>query len=449
MLNEPAGMDMSMQRSSLGRDGSLADVDDDLIPTAIVIKNIPFAVKKEQLVGLMTDMGLPLPYAFNYHFDNGIFRGLAFANFTSAEETQLVINALNHYELAGRKLRVEYKKMLPLQERERIEREKRIRRGQLEEQHRPLGPPGQLQNQASLSSLASGMVRNTPSPVNSRPEAHSFIPNLELEFARSSALAATVSIDFNDPMNLVLYTELVLFKRDFLRGDVMILPSTLTPAQRRVAHTIAHSLHLVHVSKGSGDDRAVHVYRTAEASASPPLGDMGNTNDHHRRALARSATTDLSDVRDAMSNTIVPRTSGFLGIAPDSPGGMLSSNLRNAKSFHDLRSWSPSPNQPSNPRFPDALMNGTTASNPNLTSTLPGLLSTNINRDRDDNPSLVNNFASLGLNGNFAPSSGSPLGSGNNRSPWDSHAGQSGQPPAPIGSNRTFSTAAGASTPTA
>ena len=48
--------------------------DDELIPTAIVIKNIPFAVKKEQLVQLMTELNLPLPYAFNYHFDNGVFR---------------------------------------------------------------------------------------------------------------------------------------------------------------------------------------------------------------------------------------------------------------------------------------------------------------------------------------------------------------------------------------
>ena len=94
-----------------------------MIPTAIVIKNIPFAVKKEQLVELMVNMNLPLPYAFNYHFDNGVFRGLAFANFTSPNETESVIQALNHMELSGRKLRVEYKKMLPLQERERIERE--------------------------------------------------------------------------------------------------------------------------------------------------------------------------------------------------------------------------------------------------------------------------------------------------------------------------------------
>ena len=143
----------------------LADGDDELIPTAIVIKNIPFAVKKEQLQGLMTDMHLPLPYAFNYHFDNGVFRGLAFANFTSAEETAIVIRSLNHMEINGRKLRVEYKKMLPATERERIEREKRERRGQLEEQHRPM-PPNQLQSQVSLSSLASHMQRNTPSPAS-------------------------------------------------------------------------------------------------------------------------------------------------------------------------------------------------------------------------------------------------------------------------------------------
>ena len=144
-----------------------ADPDDELIPTAIVIKNIPFAVKKEQLVQLMTEMNLPLPYAFNYHFDNGVFRGLAFANFTSADETAAVIENLNHFELQGRKLRVEYKKMLPLQERERIEREKRERRGQLEEQHRPMAT-AQLQTQASMSSLSSHVPNTSPSPVSAR-----------------------------------------------------------------------------------------------------------------------------------------------------------------------------------------------------------------------------------------------------------------------------------------
>jgi hypothetical protein len=54
--------------------------------------------------------------------------------------------------------------MLPLAERERIEREKRERRGQLEEQHRPLG--GNLQSQPSFGSLASHMPPASPSPVS-------------------------------------------------------------------------------------------------------------------------------------------------------------------------------------------------------------------------------------------------------------------------------------------
>jgi RNA recognition motif-containing protein len=163
MMQEP-------QRGSPPAPGRLER--EELIPTAIVIKNIPFAVKKEQLVALMSEMQLPLPYAFNYHFDNGVFRGLAFANFTNPEETRHVINAMNHMELQGRKLRVEYKKMLPAEERERIERDKREKRGQLQEQHQPI-PPGQVTNplhpQSSMASIGSNHHHPTsPSPVSMR-----------------------------------------------------------------------------------------------------------------------------------------------------------------------------------------------------------------------------------------------------------------------------------------
>lgn len=151
----------------LRQEHSSMDNEEDLIPTAIVIKNIPFAVKKEQLVQVMTDMCLPLPYAFNYHFDNGVFRGLAFANFTTAEETAAVIQSMNHLELHGRKLRVEYKKMLPQAERDRIEREKRERRGQLEEQHRPVVTT-QLQTRPSISSLSNGIRAVSPAPPTPR-----------------------------------------------------------------------------------------------------------------------------------------------------------------------------------------------------------------------------------------------------------------------------------------
>lgn len=45
----------------------------DLIPTAIVIKNIPFNIRKETLTQMMTDMLLPQPYAFNYHSTRACF----------------------------------------------------------------------------------------------------------------------------------------------------------------------------------------------------------------------------------------------------------------------------------------------------------------------------------------------------------------------------------------
>ncbi|KAJ2680346.1 Peptidyl-prolyl cis-trans isomerase pin4 [Coemansia spiralis] len=91
----------------------MANMPDDAIPNAIVVKNINFAIKREELLQTMADLGLPLPYAFNYHFDSGVFRGLAFGNFRTPEEAARVIVGLNGLTLLGRPLKVEYKKALP------------------------------------------------------------------------------------------------------------------------------------------------------------------------------------------------------------------------------------------------------------------------------------------------------------------------------------------------
>ncbi|KAJ1799958.1 Peptidyl-prolyl cis-trans isomerase pin4 [Coemansia sp. RSA 2399] len=91
----------------------MANMPDDAIPNAIVVKNINFAIKREELLQTIADLGLPLPYAFNYHFDNGVFRGLAFGNFRTPEEAARVIVGLNGLSLLGRPLKVEYKKALP------------------------------------------------------------------------------------------------------------------------------------------------------------------------------------------------------------------------------------------------------------------------------------------------------------------------------------------------
>ncbi|KAL4914469.1 hypothetical protein BDW62DRAFT_144260 [Aspergillus aurantiobrunneus] len=406
-----------------------SEVDDELIPTAIVIKNIPFAVKKEQLVQLMTELNLPLPYAFNYHFDNGVFRGLAFANFTSAEETATVIEVLNHFELQGRKLRVEYKKMLPLQERERIEREKRERRGQLEEQHRPMAT-SQLQTQSSMSSLTSHIPATSPSPVSQRGQ--------------------KLDVDLNDTQTLSYYSQLLLFKEDTSR-DSVIFPPNLTPVQRRTVHTLAHNMGLGHASRGSGDQRQVQVFKVAPGTnVSPPLSAIPanvQPTDSARRGLNRAATIDFSESRNEgpthFSTLRGQPSSGFLGVldAPASFGN--TQNLRAAKSFADLRSYTPSP-VPSSASFPAALQSngtrlqqydGATSVASNTPTLTPAPSGSSLGMPRDDGL-LVNSLSSLSL--------GTGIG-GPNTSPrrlrgmfsWEQPESQPSSA-GPIGSNRTI-----------
>lgn len=289
----------------------------DLIPTAIVIKNIPFNVRKEYLTSVMIDLHLPQPYAFNYHFDNGIFRGLAFANFQNAQDTALVIDRMNGLDIQGRKLRVEYKKMLPEHERERIEREKREKRGQLEEQHR--GPA----HQVSISSIATTTSVQRPA-ANDR---------------------STGRVDLNDPRTLQFYLDLYVFHNDEHR-EVHIFPADTTPEDRRLIHILAHNMGLEHTSIGEGENRQVHVskskFTTAARQAS--VQQPGVPLDGHPRGLSRAATYDFNDRQQHPSVHSINRNPTLA--VPNSPethqhGGM--NGLRGVKSFADLRSFSPSP----------------------------------------------------------------------------------------------------------
>lgn len=310
----------------------------DLIPTAIVIKNIPFNVRKEMLTTIMSELGLPQPYAFNYHFDNGIFRGLAFANFQSPVDTQTVIEQLNGYEVQGRKLRVEYKKMLPEHERERIEREKREKRGQLEEQHQPIT----LHSQSSMHSLnAAHTARSRNSPLRKSSKTGG-ATSIGLRLANKACVIGDV--DLNNPDTLSFYTELTLFRSDPSR-EIIVFPSTITPQQRRTVHILAHNMGLEHRSVGEGQHRQIHVVKDTGVTASlhmPP----GVSADAHRRGLSRAATIDFAETRASAPGQY--STLGRQGRhgptleLPDSPDGGLNA-LRGVKSFADLRSYTPSP----------------------------------------------------------------------------------------------------------
>ncbi|KAK2023519.1 R3H domain-containing protein [Colletotrichum zoysiae] len=311
------GMSNGLRYDGQGDMRPSSQTEEQLIPTAIVIKNIPFAVRKETLAAVMLEMHLPQPYAFNYHFDNGVFRGLAFANFQSPEDTKIVIDAMNGMEVHGRKLRVEYKKMLPEAERERIEREKRERRGQLEEQHRaPM-----LHQQPSLQTLNS---------VSSNP------PRGPLDG----------DIDLNDPETLEFYTELTLFKRDTSR-EILIFPSTVAPEQRRRIHILAHHMGLEHNSVGEAESRQIHVVKRQLPSPTAQIHSPAVGLDYHKKGLSRAATFDFAADREARSaSTNYSHAIGRQGPTlelPGSPDGNGLANLRAAKSFADLRSFSPSP----------------------------------------------------------------------------------------------------------
>jgi RNA recognition motif-containing protein len=422
---------------------------EELIPTAIVIKNIPFAVKKEQLIQMMTDMNLPLPYAFNYHFDNGVFRGLAFANFTSPEETTIVIEAMNHMELQGRKLRVEYKKMLPAAERDRIERDKRERRGQLEEQHRPMATTSSLHNQSSMNSMTSGNHATSPSPISMRAASKlgtHHPPLLGVPFIFNPANCP--DIDLNDPTTLAFYTQLLMFKTE-ANKESLIFPSTVSPAERRTIHTLAHNMGLEHRSEGTGENRQVQILKTRPAPISSNTQQLASVPQLHpswmnesRRGLNRAATIDFSESRGDSSyynHTLGRQSSGLLDI-PGSPGpsGLNAAhNLRAAKSFADLRSYTPSP-VPSTASFPVHLSQNVSRYNeyshsadsgtPNLTPTSAQAQSS-LNRNEDS--FLLNGISGMSL-GYDRPSASRTNASGRLGQERENHTSSAG----PIGSQR-------------
>lgn len=305
-----------------------ASSSDDIIPTAIVIKNIPFAFPSTSLLQIIEELTLAPPYAFNYHFDNGTFRGLAFANFHTPQETDACVAALNGFEINGRKLRVEYKKVLQAGEKERIERDKAIKRmrsmqlererlinhhqmhahqlqsqqqhqqqhyAQFAQHHQSQQQPHlQQQQQASrdddYEDYGKPISTSYASPAVSMPQQQQ--PQ-QLQHLQSQGLATPSSIgvsstgtgsstelDMNDPVTLEIYSRVLLFKDDALR-DELAFSRALSPIQRRVVHLIAQRLGLEHRSVGTGEDRFVVIVK--------PPSSNGDAGGEHRSLRTKAS----------------------------------------------------------------------------------------------------------------------------------------------------------------
>ncbi|KAG6879044.1 hypothetical protein C0992_005669 [Termitomyces sp. T32_za158] len=286
--------------------------EDEIIPTAIVIKNIPFNVKRETLLDIIASLSIPTPYAFNYHLDQqGSFRGLAFANFRQAQDADAVVAALNGFDVQGRKLRVEYKKVLQAGEKERIEREKAIRRMrsmQLEKEHNAANALYDDYGSALSSAFSPGRSFSSGSPYQQpqySPPNPSSMPvpqyNMSLNPApvipgqaasstspSVSGKSATDEVDLNDPSTLEIYSRILVFKEDPMR-DELAFSRSLSPKQRRVVHLLAQKLGVYHYSIGEGDERYVVVTRFEPQRQQPPVQQQTQRQAPHTLSRAPSA----------------------------------------------------------------------------------------------------------------------------------------------------------------
>lgn len=217
----------------------------------------------------------------------GNFRGLAFANFRASSDADAVVAALNGFDVQGRKLRVEYKKVLQAGEKERIEREKALRRMrsmQLEKEQAGITP---YEDYGSVTTTPYSVAASRP-PLTGNVSGYGFPPTanptsppllgslpqqssymgaqaqaaFSLGPTTPSKPAATPSteLDLNDPSTLEIYSRILLFKDDRMR-DELAFSRSLAPKERRVVHLIAKKLGLYHYSVGEGPERYAVVTR--------------------------------------------------------------------------------------------------------------------------------------------------------------------------------------------
>lgn len=238
----------------------------DYIPTAVVIKNIPFKVKREILLDIFEHLGLPAPVALNYHLDNGVFRGLAFANFHTPEETARVVESLRGVELCGRKLRIEFKKA---------------------------GGPDKREETAESAQP----VLVEPKPV---------VETLDND------------LDFNDLQTRVFYEQVSSFYQDNSRA-ALIYPPTLDAVQRKLIHEIGEKFGLYHYSSGVGPERHIRVSKTKPPSQAPPSPKKPNP----RRTAYTKPTGEGSPDSDLTGRPFaskpfkrIPKASDLLAVYP-------------------------------------------------------------------------------------------------------------------------------------
>ncbi|KAJ2778962.1 Peptidyl-prolyl cis-trans isomerase pin4 [Coemansia javaensis] len=259
----------------------MANMPDDAIPTAIVVKNINFAVKREELLQTIADRGLPVPYAFNYHFEGSMFRGLAFGNFRTPEEAARVIVGLNGVSLLGRPLKVEYKKTLPgtappphpntiammtlsggggpMLHHHHHPAAADDAYAQPQRYDQPIPRPRGVRNASLAERPRSMMVMPSAMPA---PDAGSGA-RAQPPPPPADAPGAGDMIDLDDPDTRMLYDLVSGFRHNKSMGELEF-PSGLNTRQRQIVMLVAERFGLNHETKGDAAGRYIRIYKGLE-----------------------------------------------------------------------------------------------------------------------------------------------------------------------------------------
>lgn len=170
----------------------------------------------------------------------------------------------------------------------------------------------------------------------------------------------------NDPQTLEYYGQLLKFKDG--QDTYITFEAPLPPEKRKILHSLSHFLGLHHIAHGNGDGRFLQILKQKpDPSYQPKLLQHTSTHGYdERRALARAATVDFSEIRPNDASyypTLRNQASDYLGV-PQSPGGENGINraggLRGAKSFGDLQARTASPSSLSTSSFPAGLTQNAT-----------------------------------------------------------------------------------------
>lgn len=315
--------------------------------------------------------------------------------------------ALNGFDVQGRKLRVEYKKVLQAGEKERIEREKAIRRmrsmqmekerqeqqqqqqmmggsfqanmggggSPYDEAYSPLSGPGMLPGRSfgggsiaiqNPNPFAMSMpvaqpyhpIQTAPSPGPPPP-----MPTHQSSPAVPKSLTGQTELDMNDAATLEIYSRVLLFKDDHMR-DELAFARSLSPKQRRIVHLVAQKLGVFHYSVGEADDRYAVVTRNppdrSSGNAPPPAaengrntpsasdgtGRMGPVRHHSSQALNRSylVSSNSAGAGGGGGSLFSSGNSGY-GVNGSSNLDSPSAGLRSKKSMPDMKTsiYTPTP----------------------------------------------------------------------------------------------------------